>query len=118
MNTKVFFMLVDKLYKASFSSWVPIPFSLVKNTRIVKLVDLLALRTYFIDEHVKTTHDCSGVEQMVILGAGLDARGYRLKEYKGKVGNLGQQNFTSGGMINYSNLYSFFFFFFFFSFSC
>ena len=61
------------------------PFSLVKNTRIVKLVDLLSLRTHFIDEHVAAAHDGSGVEQLVILGAGLDARGYRLKEFKGKV---------------------------------
>src|SRR5690349_5638260 len=41
------------------------------------LVDHLALRTYLIDEALKEALT-SGIDQVVLLGAGLDARAYRI----------------------------------------
>ena len=45
------------------------------------LIDHLALRTYLIDEALKAAL-ASGIDQVVLLGAGLDARAYRINAAK------------------------------------
>ena len=49
-----------------------------------KLVDCTPARTRYIDAHVNSCID-SGIEQLIILGAGYDSRAYRIKKLKNKV---------------------------------
>jgi len=85
LKTKLFFKGAEWMYWGAMSTWLPVPFSWIQFTRIVKLVDLLALRTRFIDDHVIEPHKRNDINQLVIMGAGLDARGYRLNKFKGKI---------------------------------
>jgi methyltransferase (TIGR00027 family) len=49
-----------------------------------KLIDCTPARTRYIDAHVNRCID-SGIEQLIILGAGYDSRAYRMKRLKEKV---------------------------------
>ena len=63
--------------------WMPLTwlfFQLIKlvNRDLFKITDMIAMRSKFIDDNVSSAVENKGVSQVVILGAGLDARAARL----------------------------------------